>query len=253
TNLSLQRLYNIESTFIIARGASIPDHIFVSEELLPLLNPHSSIGTIVTSDHLPLVSNFTLNSPSPSSKHIIIFDYKHTEWTKFKQTTTDTLPPILPTDNTETINRQTDSFTSAIITVKERHIQTKTIPTDKRPTRIHILNQIREKRRICRLFFCFLDPLLKTKFNRLNAKTRRDLNKIREEQWTETYQNLNYRNHKKFWNKFRSITGQKSISIHLLIHNNSVIATPLEKPNCFALTLSKIHRVPNDPNFDDNF
>ncbi|RZC33986.1 Exo endo phos 2 domain containing protein, partial [Asbolus verrucosus] len=56
TNLPLQRLYNTEPTFINARGASISDHIFVSEQLLPLVNPHSSIGTTVTSDHLPLTT-----------------------------------------------------------------------------------------------------------------------------------------------------------------------------------------------------
>jgi hypothetical protein len=112
---------------------------------------------------------------------------------------------------------------------------------------------IREKRRVYRSFIQTRDPALKTIFNRLNAQVRRDLNRFREEQWIDSCRLLDYRNGKKFWTQFQTLTGQKTTTVHHLVRNNAIINTPLEKANCFAETLEQIHQVPNDPHFDDAF
>jgi hypothetical protein len=112
---------------------------------------------------------------------------------------------------------------------------------------------IREKRRVYCSFIQTRDPALKTIFNRLNAQVRRDLNRFREEQWIDSCRLLDYRNGKKFWTQFQTLTGQKTTTVHHLVRNNAIINTPLEKANCFAETLEQIHQVPNDPHFDDAF
>jgi hypothetical protein len=116
-----------------------------------------------------------------------------------------------------------------------------------------MLALIREKRRVYRSFVQTRDPALKTIFNRLNAQVRRDLNRFREEQWIDSCRLLDYRNGKKFWTQFQTLTGQKTTTVHHLVRNNAIINTPLEKANCFAETLEQIHQVPNDPHFDDAF
>ncbi|KAH0818274.1 hypothetical protein GEV33_004517 [Tenebrio molitor] len=60
--------------------------------------------------------------------------------------------------------------------------------------------------------------------------------------WIDSCRLLDYRNGKKFWTQFQTLTGQKTIPVHHLVRNNAIINTPLEKANCFAETLEQIHQ-----------
>jgi hypothetical protein len=112
---------------------------------------------------------------------------------------------------------------------------------------------IKEKRKLYREFIQTRDPLLKTLFNKLNAQIRRDINRYREETWIKTCESLDYRDGKKFWNKFKVITGQKRKTNHYLATDAHIYYTPQERANCFAEQLDGIHQVPNDPNFNATF
>jgi hypothetical protein len=112
---------------------------------------------------------------------------------------------------------------------------------------------IKEKRKVYREFIQSRDPLLKTLFNKLNAQIRRDINIYREETWIKTCESLDYRDGKKFWNKFKVITGQKRKTNHYLATDAHIYYTPQERANCFAELLDGIHQVPNDPNFNATF
>jgi hypothetical protein len=112
---------------------------------------------------------------------------------------------------------------------------------------------IKEKRKVYREFIQSRDPLLKTLFNKLNAQIRRDINIYREETWIKTCESLDYRDGKKFWNKFKVITGQKRKTNHYLATDAHIYYTPQERANCFAELLDGIHQGPNDPNFNATF
>jgi hypothetical protein len=187
--------------------------------------------------------------PSSPPAFIPITNFKQADWQKFQQLVSDNLPVIAPTVDFLTVAQ----FIEVLKTAQSQSVPRKFIPINKRPIPARILALIREKRRVYRSFIQTRDPALKTIFNRLNAQVRRDLNRFREEQWIDSCRLLDYRNGKKFWTQFQTLTGQKTTTVHHLVRNNAIINTPLEKANCFAETLEQIHQVPNDPHFDDAF
>jgi hypothetical protein len=63
--LPLCRLHNTDPTFLSHTGCSISDHILSTENFVPFLYPHCSIGTTVTSDHVPLKTHLLLDGPPP--------------------------------------------------------------------------------------------------------------------------------------------------------------------------------------------
>jgi hypothetical protein len=54
TSLPLCHLHNTDTTFLSYQGCSISDHVLETENLTSFLNPHHSIGTTVTSGHVPI-------------------------------------------------------------------------------------------------------------------------------------------------------------------------------------------------------
>jgi hypothetical protein len=63
--LPLCRLHNTDPTFLSHTGCSISDHILSTENFVPFLYPNCSIGTTVTSDHVPLKTHLLLDGPPP--------------------------------------------------------------------------------------------------------------------------------------------------------------------------------------------
>jgi exonuclease III len=184
------------------------DHILSTENFVPFLYPHCSIGTTVTSDHVPLKTHFLLDAPPPA--FIPITNFKQADWQKFQQLVSDNLPVIAPTVDFLTVDRQVAQFTEVLKTAQSQSVPRKFIPINKRPIPARILALIREKRRVYRSFMQTRDPALKTIFNGLNSQVRRDLNRFREEQWIDSCRLLDYRNGKKFWTQFQTLTGQKT-------------------------------------------
>jgi hypothetical protein len=202
SELPIYRLENRNPTHI---AGSILDHIVISENLIPHVDPHTFIGTTVTSDHLSLVA------------------------------------------------QQINTFTHTLIDAKNTTIKTKTIPKNRDPLPARIVKAIKEKRKIFREYTRTRDPFLKTAHNRLNAIIIRDNNAYREETWSKACESLDYRDGKRFWNKFKALTGQKSVSNHHLVHNAQMYHSPHDKASCFAELLEEVHQVPHDPNFEDVF
>jgi hypothetical protein len=61
TSLPLCRLHNTDPTFLSYQGCSISDYVLATESLTHFLNPHCSIGTTVTSDHVKIKTHFHLD------------------------------------------------------------------------------------------------------------------------------------------------------------------------------------------------
>jgi hypothetical protein len=89
SELPIYRLENRNPTHI---AGSILDHIVISENLIPHVDPHTFIGTTVTSDHLPLVAQLIRDTPPRTPQPIQIFDYKKADWNQFRREITKTLP-----------------------------------------------------------------------------------------------------------------------------------------------------------------
>jgi exonuclease III len=250
SELPIYRLENRNPTHI---AGSILDHIVISENLIPQVDPQTFIGTTVTSDHLPLVAQLIRDTPPRSPQIIQIFDYKKADWHKFRREISKTLPHITRVNSPAEIDEQINTFTHTLIDAKNTAIKTKTIPKNRDPLPARIVKAIKEKRKIFREYTRTRDPFLKTAHNRLNAIIRRDINAYREETWSKACETLDYRDGKKFWNKFKALTGQKSIPNHHLVHNAQTYHSPRDKASCFAELLEEVHQVPHNPNFEDVF
>jgi exonuclease III len=251
--MPLCRLHNTSPTLLSHKGCSIIDHIIITERFSPYINTSSHIGTTVTSDHLPLVTNLTNAGPPERPNFIPIDDFNQTDWQAYQRQISEHLPEIIQTTEPNAIDAQVTRFAETVIRAKEITVPRKYIPTNKRPIPRTILDKIHEKRKVYRRFILTRDPFLKTIFNKLNAQIRRDLNRYREDQWIDTCRSLDYRDGKSFWSRFQQITGQKKHSNHHLIHQKQTLSTPQDKANCFAQTLQEIHQVPDDPHFDNRF
>ena len=252
-NYPICRLENRLPTLINHHGESIPDHIIISESLTPKFNPKCHIGTTVTSDHLPLTAQLLIPAPPPPPSYITIHDNKHADWAKYQRHITENLPEINITRDSNEIDNQITLITNTILAAKEIAIPLKRVPINKRPLPPRILNLIKQKRQVYREITRTRNPQLKPIFNRLNAQIRRDINQYREEQWSNTCAKLDYRDGKKFWDKFKILTGQKTQNTTHLIQNGTFLSTPEEKSNAFAQTLQEIHEIPLDPNFNHEF
>jgi hypothetical protein len=250
SELPIYRLENRNPTHI---AGSILDHIVISENLIPHVDPHTFIGTTVTSDHLPLVAQLIRDTPPRTPQLIQIFDYKKADWHKFRREISKTLSHITPVKSPTEIDEQINTLTHTLIDAKNTAIKTKTIPKNRDPLPARIVKAIKEKRKIFREYTRTRNPFLKTAHNRLNAIIRRDINAYREETWSKACETLDYRDGKKFWNKFKALTGQKSVPNHHLVHNAQTYHSPREKASCFAELLEEVHQVRHNPNFEDVF
>ncbi|KXZ75594.1 hypothetical protein TcasGA2_TC031828 [Tribolium castaneum] len=149
-------------------------------------------------------AHVTFNVPQPPAQPFTIHKFAHADWEKFQNTITTNLPEAAPTVIPQDINRQISDLTNRVISARDAAIPTAIIPKFRPSIPPDILGLIREKRRIFQQFLRTRDPFLKTQFNRLNAQIRRDINQHRENQWISTCQSLDYRDGKKFWNKFKT-------------------------------------------------
>jgi hypothetical protein len=192
--------------------------------------------------------------PPPLPPELIqIFKYKNADWDKYRREIMRTVTRTTPANTPDEIDAQINTFTNTMHSARDIVFKPTTIPKNRTPLPTRIVKLIKEKRKLYREFIQTRDPLLKTLFNKLNAQIRRDINRYREETWIKTCESLDYRDGKKFWNKFKVITGQKRKTNHYLATDAHIYYTPQERANCFAEQLDGIHQVPNDPNFNATF
>ncbi|KAH0816580.1 hypothetical protein GEV33_006211 [Tenebrio molitor] len=234
--------------------------LVLSEHGLPMANtstppPVALSGTPTAPPHNNGNSQHTVNKNKKLQflQLIQIFDYKKADWHKFRREISKTLPHITPVNSPAEIDEQINTFTHTLIDAKNTAIKTKTIPKNRDPLPARIVKAIKEKRKIFREYTRTRDPFLKTAHNRLNAIIIRDNNAYREETWSKACESLDYRDGKRFWNKFKALTGQKSVSNHHLVHNAQMYHSPHDKASCFAELLEEVHQVSHDPNFEDVF
>lgn len=250
----LFRLNNTFPTLLNHAGSSIIDHIIATENLAHKLENPAFLGTTVTSDHIPLCTRlFTTRQIIRSAPNkITIKDTKHANWNKFQAHLSDNRMPITKTNNTRLIDKQVHNVTKNIQAAYDHAVPTKTLDINRRPLPRFIISDIKRKRHLYREFINHRDPLIKTEWNRLNAKIRRDINAFKEKKWVEICSQLDYRDGQKFWNKFKILTGQKSDKNHPLTDaTGQVLTTPEDKAQCFASSLAQTYQVPCDPSFDD--
>lgn len=247
------RLTNKNPTFINYRGSSIVDHILITESLISLFNTECSIGTTITSDHLPLVTELNISRPKPPPSTILIPNINKTNWPHFIDYMTNKTK--IPTESTDpaTIDTQIIDLTSTITNAQQIFTPSKIVHTLQNTLPNTLIQLIKHKRKIYRLFCRTRDPSLKTEFNRLNAQIRRDINSHNQSKWINACSQLDYRDGAKFWNKLKKLTGQKTTTTPPLLDNNLPITDPLEKANLFATTLQHTYRPHAFNEFDTDF
>lgn len=255
TNLPIHRIYNTSPTFFSHQGSSIIDHILISENLIQHFDNSSYIASSVSSDHLPLLTKSSLNCVIPPlTTSRTIRDLKNTNWTRFQNALTQKTSTLPNINSTQDIDTAIEELTNSILTTIEDIIPTKTINHKKPALPPYIVNIIKHKRRIYREYLTTRDPNIKTEWNRLNALIRRESNKFKEEKWISTTSSLDYRDGKKYWNQFKTLTSQNQRKpIHLTTNNGTISSDNQEVANLFANHLNLIHTTPQNELFNDGF
>ena len=251
----LWRIRNILPTFFNHSGSSIIDHILCSEQLYHFFGDDCFLGTSITSDHLPLLAKTSLSPPPPAPPAFIIKqDFSKTNWATFTASIQECLPIDPPLSSPAHIDDAVSDLTSIIQNAVNISVPKKRIIVGQRPLPSHIIDMIREKRRIFRQYLRTRDPNLKTEFNRQSARIRRETTRFTEEKWIRVTEGLDYRDGKKFWHKFNILTRRKKTKPHHLVDScGTIVSTPQGKADLFKNHLQSTFQTPDHPHFDDRF
>lgn len=252
-NLPIYRARHADPTFVGFNGMSIPDHLLFTEDITPFIASNTAfVGTTVTSDHQPLLIKMSLGNSPPTFRGIRqIRDMRNADWNAFRLDITQISTPFQQSVNHEEIDQQVSTFTDSISQAFNRHVPLKNIILGRKPLPPQIINLIRLKRSTLRQFQRSRDPATKTEWNRLNASVRLQINLFNQNKWIEECASLDYRDGKRFWTKFKALTGQYRRPNQPIVHNNEIAASPIDKARIFAESLEQTHQVPNNPNFNN--
>jgi Fe2+ transport system protein B len=97
-------------------------------------------------------------------------------------------------------------------------------------------------------------PNLKTRYNKLTAVIREEIDAIKHNEWNEFVQKLgkNPTSTKPFWQRINNIRGNKTTkTTPTLVVNNTKYETDEQKANLFFKTLTETFSSKNNPNFDN--
>ncbi|KAK9881280.1 hypothetical protein WA026_015402 [Henosepilachna vigintioctopunctata] len=250
---NLWRCYNTYPTFFGHTGMSITDHIIITPDLIHFFEEPCFIGQTITSDHLPLLIHSNISYPPPPAPSIISFkDHKHANWEEFQNNVALNLPPLQPLHNQLQIDQSISSFSTFISQTYNACVPEKLIDINRPPLPPFIVSLIKSKRRLYRTYLRTRNDALKTEYNRLSAMIRREINRFKEEKWSDLTSSLDFRNGKEYWRKFRMLTGSRSRQItHLKSPEGQLTSDPQEKADIFKQHLQNIFKIPQSPRFNE--
>lgn len=249
---NISRIPNSSPTFLSHLGSSIIDHILISDPLMPLFADECYIGQSITSDHIPVIVScdlFYISHPPSTTK--TLWDWNLADWSKFRLLIAQNVPPA-PNSLPEQIDATISALTTCIQNASAASVPSIEIDYSRPPLPRHIIRLIKDKRKIYRDFIRSRDPALKTLWNRQCAIIRRLTIEFKEASWTNTCSKLDHRNGKKFWDKFKALTGQKSSISPPLLVNGIPTQLPSDKAEAFAHNLSTICTAHRGPPFSDD-
>ncbi|KAK9880332.1 hypothetical protein WA026_010217 [Henosepilachna vigintioctopunctata] len=252
---NLWRCPNTNPTFFSHTGMSIIDHIIITPDLIQYFEEPCFIGQTITSDHLPLLVHSNIAQPPKLPPTIITLkDFKNTDWEQFRAMIIQTFSPPQIFRNTHEIDQIIEQYSTSVSETYNACTPDRTINLNRAPLPPFIVNLIKNKRRLYRLFLRNRDAAIKTEYNRLSAIIRREINRFKEEKWADITSKLDFRNGKEYWRQFHLLSGnKKKKTIHLKSpENDNIISEPQEIANIFKQHLSNIFITPQNPRFDAN-
>ncbi|KAK9878168.1 hypothetical protein WA026_021184 [Henosepilachna vigintioctopunctata] len=249
---NLWRCFNIDPTFFNHNGMSITDHIITTSDLINYFEEPCFIGQTITSDHLPLLIHSNIAQPPPPAPTIITFkDHKNANWEEFQINVANNLPPLQPLDNQFQIDHSLNDFSTFISEAYSACVPEKTVDINRPPLPPFIVSLIKSKRRLYLTYLRTRNDALKTEYNRLSATIRREINRFKEEKWSDITSTLDFRNGKEYWRKFRMLTCSRSRKItHIMSPDGHITSDPQEKADIFKQHLQNIFQIPQNPRFN---
>lgn len=120
----------------------------------------------------------------------------------------------------------------------------------------HIVELIKQKRKLRRRFLKYHDPQLKSQLNALVSQIKTSIREYKSEKWRGFCDSLNdfHISDSKLWEKIRSIdSSKKSSASPTLIYQDKVSSDPKITSNIFADELEKVFQNHASQDFDVNF
>ncbi|KAM8740389.1 uncharacterized protein AB9X84_020255 [Acanthopagrus schlegelii] len=244
-----------EPTYISpATGDSdILDLILCTPDLASKLLQFSTTNHL-RSDHLPVLTTFSFHlQATPNNK----YNYRKADWEiyrthiegKLKQT------PITSNTTPDDLDHQAVLLSQILTQARE---ETTPKNTNKTPTQSlphHILQLIKQKRKLRRTYIRSRSPQTKREINRLQTTIKLQLSLHKQNTWKTFYKKLDHdTNPRTFWQKIKSINGDPQTNTTPSLKSfGTIITDNKEKATLFRNHLENIHSCPNDTHFDNTW
>ncbi|GBN75382.1 putative RNA-directed DNA polymerase from transposon X-element [Araneus ventricosus] len=185
----------------------------------------------LSSDHNPVSFEIDINVNLPAISKII----KTTNWSKFKQIMSTSLPGNPNIQNIKDIDEAITKLNSAILTAINLASRSKLINGNYRKLPPNIVKKITLRNQIRKRWQQTYDPRYRRTANRLTNQIRREIRDYDQESWKEWLMSLNQEDNSIYIaaRKF----SRKYIQIPPILDTDGIKYTPLGKANAFTFSL----------------
>lgn len=194
------------------------------------------------SDHDPVL--LTLSGMRISTRppiHATITSYKHTDWHKYRQTL-DTLTQIhADIDTVEQLELAVERFTHTLTQAKQAHTYTRQINTTRDELPADILDTIRERNQVRRIWQRSHAPAHKQHMDTLTALIKRKIHAHKNTKWNTRLASFDPGD-VSFWTLSKLLRKPKT-RMPNLEHNNSTQMTDADKAEAIAETFERVHEI----------
>lgn len=190
----------------------------------------------LSSDHNPVV--FTVIGPAMENREKPIYDYKNTDWGKFREILDSQICINNHITSPEALEYEVSKFTQAVLNARDKTTKKLTFkPTESLPP--HIKELIKYKNRIRKRFQSHRNPLDNELTKQLTTEIKNNLRMFNNDQWDERLKNAKP-NDNTLW-KLTKMYKKKHNEIPTLTQNSTDYITDEQKSNLIANTLQEIH------------
>lgn len=254
-NTNLLVINTNEPTYISpATGNSdILDLILCTPDLASKLLQFSTTNHL-SSDHLPVLTTFSFHlQVTPNNK----YNYRKADWEIYRTHIEGSLKhtPTTPNTTPDDLDHQAILLSQILTQAREETIPKNTNKTPTQSLPHHILQLIKQKRKLRRNYIRSRSPQTKREINRLQTTIKLQLSLHRQNTWKTFYKKLDHdTNPRTFWQKIKSINGDPQTNTTPPLKSfGTIITDNKEKATLFRNHLENTHSCPNDTHFDNTW
>ena len=221
--------------------------IIINKNVANISNPTAKPD--LPSDHNPIM--FTIYTDMAHSvENKFITSYKTTNWQKFRNDLDNNIKitPDLP--NTQSIDTAVDNLSMAILRAKRVNSHKIKINRNLEPLPTSILNKIKNKNKLRKLWQRTQDTQIKTQLNRMTKDIATEITTHKNDKWNQKLSELSTKDNS-FW-KFTKNMKKPFEKVPTLSLNNIEYIKEKDKTEILAETFEKVHIIDSSLNSEQS-